>query len=106
MTGADGKIWRRLREPFGESAPLRWARDGWVYLMNNRFLREPSGAWHLEIWRTKISGGDLQFVATLPYGCNYTYGPVISADGRRAVCAVETNQSDLVVATGLIPESR
>ena len=106
VTGADGKIWRRLREPFGESAPLRWARDGWVYLMNNRFLREPSGAWHLEIWRTKISGGGLQFVATLPYGCNYTYGPVISADGRRAVCAVETNQSDLVVATGLIPESR
>ncbi len=26
--------------------------------------------------------------------------------GRRAVCAVETNQSDLVVATGLIQESR
>jgi serine/threonine protein kinase len=106
VTGADGKIWRRVREPFGESAPLRWVRDGWVYLMNNRFLREPSGAWHLDIWRMRISGGDRQFVATLPDGCQYTYGPVISADGSRAVCAVGTSQSDLVVATGLIPESR
>ena len=106
VTTVDGKGWQRLREPFGESAPLRWTSDGWLYLMNNRFLREQSGRWHNEIWRTKISGSAPQFMATLPDGCRYSNGPLISADGKRAVCVSVTTQSDLVVATGLVPVSR
>jgi len=106
VTAVDGKVWQGLGEPFGESAPLHWARDGWIYLMNNRFLREQSGRWHNEIWRTKLSGGAPQFMATLPDGCRYAGAPLISADGKHAVCTFVTSQSDLMVATGLVPASR
>jgi Tol biopolymer transport system component len=93
-----GGRWRRLREPFGESYPLRWRNDGWLYVINNHAYFTDGGPARLELWRLPTRGGDPQFVAPVPEGCGaYT----VSNTARRAVCDFNTRQTDLVMVTGI-----
>jgi eukaryotic-like serine/threonine-protein kinase len=100
----DTGAWRRIQEPLGESSPLRWTSTGWLYLLNHRFYGDENGNGRLEIWRKRMPNGDVEFLATLPSGCGYVGQASISADGRRAVCVLHADRSDLMVATGLIPQ--
>ncbi len=99
----DGRRWRRLREPFGESYPLRWGKDGWMYVINNHAFFTDGGPPRLQLWRLRVPDGEPQFVAPVPDGC-ISYS--VSGDGKRAVCDYNTRQSDLVVATGLDTSDR
>jgi hypothetical protein len=101
LTSRDGRIWRRLQEPFGESYPLRWTKNGWLYVLNNHAFFNDGGSPRLELWRLPMPAGNPEFVAPVPEGC---VSFSLSRDGRRAACDYNTRQSDLVVATGLDPE--
>jgi serine/threonine-protein kinase len=98
LTTRDGRQWRRLREPFGESYPLRWGPDGWMYILNNHAFFTDGGQARVQLWRMRMPDGEPQLVAPVPDGCA---AYAISGDGKRAVCDYNTRQSDLVVATGL-----
>ena len=101
----DNGEWQRLKEPLGESSPLRWTSAGWLYLLNHRFVGGDESAYgRVEIWRKRMPDGDGEFLTTLPDGCGYVGQVAISADGRRAVCVFHADRSDLMVATGLIPQ--
>jgi hypothetical protein len=97
LASRDGRSWRRLREPFGESYPLRWTEDGWLYVLNCRAFFTDGGQCHLQLWRLPMQEGKPEFVAPVPEGC---VSFSLSRDGRRAACDYNTRQSDLVVATG------
>jgi hypothetical protein len=96
---ADGRNWRRVPEPLGESGALAWHPDGWVYLVNSRAVYDDRGVPGLELWRTRLPGGPLQFVAPLPEGCSGTV--TLSANARRAACLRVGDASDLVLVEGL-----
>ena len=99
----NGGRWRRLREPFGESYPLRWRNDGWLYVINNHAYFTDGGPARLELWRLPTRGGDPQFVAPVPEGCGaYT----VSSAARTAVCDFNTRQTDLVLVSGLAAGGR
>jgi Tol biopolymer transport system component len=98
LTSRDGRRWSRLREPFGESYPLRWREDGWLYVINNHAFFTDGGQPRLELWRVSVRGADPQLVAPVPEGCA---AYAISREARRAVCDFNTGQSDLIVVTGL-----
>ena len=105
LAQVSGGEWHRIREPFGESAPLRWTRDGWVYVNNQRVLMSPSGNYRQEIWRMRVPDGVPERIAVLPDGCGYFAQVSISEDGRRAACVFHADRSDLMVATGLLPSA-
>jgi hypothetical protein len=99
----DGRHWSRLREPFGESYPLHWREDGWLYVINNHAFFTDGGPPKLELWRVPVRGGEPRLVAPVPEGCAaYT----VSQEATRAVCDFNTRQSDLIVVTGLDPDDR
>jgi Tol biopolymer transport system component len=98
LATADGRSWRSLREPFGESNPVGWTQDGWMYVENRRALNGESGLFHVELWRLRVPGGAAEFVAALPDG---VIGCSISADWRHGACLQPTFQQDLFLVTGL-----
>jgi Tol biopolymer transport system component len=95
--------WKRVREPPGESWPMRWTRDGRLLVLNNRVWMGEYGSGRIEIWELRMPDAPPHLLALLPDGCG---PPSISNDGRRAVCVFSGDRSDLMVATGLIPEAR
>jgi serine/threonine protein kinase len=101
LTSRDGRTWRRLQEPFGESYPLRWTDNGWLYVLNSHAFFTDGGPPRLELWRLPMLKGRPEFVAPVPEGC---ISFSLSRDGRRAACDYNTRQSDLVVATSFDPE--
>jgi len=98
LAGADGGSWRSLREPFGESNPIGWTQDGWLYLQNLRALFGESGLWRNELWRLRVPDGSAQFVADLPDGVEACS---MAQDGRHGACVQPSIQSDLLAVTGL-----
>jgi hypothetical protein len=103
LADADGRSWRRLREPFGESYPMRWTEEGWLYVLNNRAYFSDGGQPRMQLWRLPMAGGKPEFVAPVPEGCASFS---LSRDGRRAACDYNTRQSDLFVATGFDSDGR
>ena len=57
-----------LREPFGESYPLRWRNDGWLYVINNHAYFTDGGPARLELWRLPTRGGDGAVRHAVPEG--------------------------------------
>ena len=51
LVSGNRQRWRRIHGPFGESYPIAWSRDGWIYLINNRALFTDYGPPRLELWR-------------------------------------------------------
>jgi hypothetical protein len=98
LVAADGTSWRSLREPFGESTPIGWTQNGWLYLWNQRALVGESGLTRAELWRLRIPDGAAEFVAALPDGFQQCS---MAQDGQHGACMQESAQSDLLVATGL-----
>ena len=103
LTSRDGRRWRRLQEPFGESYPLRWTKDGWLYVLNTHAFFTDEGQLRMELWRLPVPHGTPEFVAPVPEGCGSFS---LARDATRAACDYNTRQSDLVVATGFHPELR
>ena len=98
LVAADGSSWRPLREPFGESNPIGWTRDGWLYLRNHRALMAESGLLRSELWRLRVPDGAAEFVAALPDGVEDCS---MAQDGLHGACVQPFVQSDLLVVTGL-----
>jgi serine/threonine-protein kinase len=98
LAAADSRSWRSLREPFGESYPIGWTQDGWLYLQNRRALTGSSGGWRSELWRLRTPDGSAQFVADLPDGVHTCS---MAQDGRHGACVQRSVQSDLLLVTGL-----
>jgi hypothetical protein len=101
---ANGRRWRRLRGPFGESFPIAWHRNGWIYLLQNRALATEHGSMHLDLWRMRGPDGRLEYYAPLPDGCGV--GTSISADATRGVCNYIHVESDLYIASNFGTASR
>ena len=96
LTALDNKLWRKLKGPFGESYPLRWSGDGWIYLQNHRALVTDFGVTHQELWRMRGTDGTPQLYVVLPDGCVQAD---LSRDGNRVVCPSVTQVSDLFLGT-------
>jgi Tol biopolymer transport system component len=100
---ANGTRWRRIRGPLGESLPIAWHRNGWVYLVRNRGLATARGSVHVELWRLRgpVSRADVfgrpELYAPLPEGCGLAVS--ISADATQGVCSYTRVDSDLYVAS-------
>jgi Tol biopolymer transport system component len=98
LVAAGGSSWRPLREPFGESEPIGWTQDGWLYLSNTRALFAESGLLRWELWRLRVPDGAAEFVMALPDGVKECS---MAQNGRQGACIQESVQSDLLVVTGL-----
>jgi eukaryotic-like serine/threonine-protein kinase len=93
----NGRRWRRIPGPFGETFPIAWHRNGWIYLVRNRALATDYGALHVELWRMRGPTGRPELFAALPEGCGVSVS--ISADASRGVCNYVRVESDLYVAS-------
>jgi hypothetical protein len=103
LVARDGRVLRRLPEPYGESMPVRWSDDGWLYAINTRAEFTDGGQFRGQLWRMRMPDGQPEIFAPMPEGC----GPVVlSRDGLRGACGFNTRQSDLVTVTGFDPEDR
>ena len=91
----NGRRWRRIAAPSGETLPVAWQRNGWIYLVRNRGLPTSHGAEHLELWRMRGPLGRPELYAPLPEGCGMPVS--ISADATRGVCSYVRVESDLYV---------
>jgi serine/threonine-protein kinase len=96
--------WLRLRGPFGESSPVSWERDGWIYLRNHRALYTDYGVVQTELWRMRGSTGSPQRYASLPMGCGDRVD--LSVGARRAVCLSERTQADVFLVSHFDPDLR
>jgi Tol biopolymer transport system component len=96
LTALNGKLWRKVKAPFGESYPLRWNRDGWIYLQNHRAQMTDYGVGHQELWRMRGANGTPQLYVVLPGGCVQAD---LSLDGSRVVCPSVRSVSDLFLGT-------
>jgi hypothetical protein len=95
------RIWRRLQGPFGESTPVKWGRDGWLYLVNHRALATDYDVTRKELWRLRGPGGKPQLYAQLPMGC--TARVDLSAGANRAVCVSQRTQADVYLVSNFDP---
>ncbi len=103
LVRTDGRVVSRLPEPFGESYPVRWSDDGWLYAINTHAEFTDAGQFRGQLWRVRMPGGTPEIYAPMPDGC----GPVLlSRDALRGACGFNTRQSDLVTVTGFDPEAR
>jgi eukaryotic-like serine/threonine-protein kinase len=93
----NGRRWRRLTGPFGETLPVAWHRNSWIYLVRNRGVATDHGADQLELWRMRGPTGRPELYAALPEGCGLSVS--ISADASRGVCSYVRVESDLYVAS-------
>jgi hypothetical protein len=103
LVTSNGRVLRRLKEPFGESYPLRWTEDGWLYVMNNHAEYSDLGRFRTQIWRMRMPDGIPEFYAPIPEGCGEVS---LTHDAMRAVCDLNTRQSDLVAVTGFDPKAK
>jgi len=103
LVSGGGHRWRRLHGPFGESYPIAWHGDGWVYLVNVRALATAYGPWRSELWRMHAQDGRTELYSTLPEGCGQTS---IAKNAERGVCRYERTESDLYVASTFEPAPR
>jgi Tol biopolymer transport system component len=95
--------WHKVRGPFGESWPVSWRPDGWLYVANNHAFLTDYGPMRFEVWRMRGPEGTPEPFATLPDGC---LGPDLSADGSRIVCVSTRTESDLYISTDFDPDLR
>jgi Tol biopolymer transport system component len=98
----DSKTWRRLQGPFGESSPVSWGRDGWIYLVNHRALTTDYNVTRKELWRLRGPGARPQLYATLPIGCSGSVD--LSTAANRAVCVSERTQADVYLVFNFDPD--
>jgi eukaryotic-like serine/threonine-protein kinase len=103
LASREGAVLSRLPEPFGESYPLRWTGDGWLYFLNNHAQLTDQGEFRLELWRVRVPAGKPEFVAPIPEGCASFS---LSRDATRGACGYNTRQSDLMVTSGFDPDLR
>jgi eukaryotic-like serine/threonine-protein kinase len=103
LVAADGRVLRRIREPFGESYPVRWTEDGWLYVINNHAEYTDQGQFRIQLWRIRMPDGAPELYAPIPEGCGSVS---LSRDAMRAGCDFNTRQSDLVAVTGFDLEAR
>jgi Tol biopolymer transport system component len=103
LASRTGAVWRRLRGPFGESFPVAWRSDGWIYLRNLRALQTDYGTWRAELWRKRGPNGTPELYAPLPMGCRST---VLAADATRAVCRSVRIESDVFLTSNFDPDLR
>jgi tRNA A-37 threonylcarbamoyl transferase component Bud32/dipeptidyl aminopeptidase/acylaminoacyl peptidase len=96
------RSWHRLQGPFGESAPVKWGSDGWIYLVNHRGLTTDYNVSRKELWRLRGPGGKPQLYAALPIGCSSRVD--LSVDATRAVCVSERTQSDVYLVSNFDPD--
>ena len=89
--------WSRVPEPFGESMPLAWHRDGWIYLQNTRALRTDYGGFRSELWRVRVTGSTPEFFSAVPDECTYLD---LTTDASRLACVSFRAESDVHLATG------
>lgn len=101
---ANGRRWRQVRGPSGETLPVAWHRNGWIYLVRDRGVATEHGAALVELWRMRGPTGRPELYATLPEGCGMSVS--ISADGTRGVCNYVRIESDLYVASSVSSISR
>jgi Tol biopolymer transport system component len=95
----DRSAWRKLSGPFGESWPLAYSSDGWIYVQNTRAILEDYGTFRSEIWRIPVAGGQPQFVAPVPEGC--AIGVDLAANPLRGACTYVHINSDLFLGSGV-----
>ncbi len=95
----NGRRWRQIRGPAGESLPIAWHRNGWIYLVRNSGVATGHGAAHVELWRMRGPSGRAELYARLPEGCGMSVS--ISTDGTRGVCNYTRVESELYVASSL-----
>lgn len=100
----NGRRWRQIRTPFGETLPVAWHRNGWIYLVRNRGVATDHGAVHVELWRMRGPTGRAELYAALPEGCGMSVS--ISADATRGVCNYVRVESDLYVASSFGTSAR
>jgi eukaryotic-like serine/threonine-protein kinase len=101
---SNGRRWRQIRGPSGETLPIAWHRNGWIYLVRDRGVATEHGAALVELWRMRGPTGRPELYATLPEGCGMSVS--ISADGSRGVCNYVRIESDLYVASSVGSISR
>jgi Tol biopolymer transport system component len=95
----NGRRWRRISGPAGETFPVAWHRNGWIYLLRNRAVSTDHGSVHLELWRMRGPTGRPELYASLPEGCGMSVS--ISGDATRGACNYVRVESDLYVASGV-----
>jgi hypothetical protein len=93
--------WRRVRGPFGESTPVAWGADGWIYLWNHRALQTDYGTVRAELWRKRGPNGTPELYAPLPMGCGRT---ALAANAGRAVCVSYRTESDVFLTSNVDPD--
>ena len=102
LTRRVGLGWRRLKGPFGESTPVAWRTNDWIYLWNTRALQTDNGAFRAELWRKRGADGGPELYAELPVGCGRT---ALAADAVRAVCVSNRTESDVFITSNASPKS-
>jgi serine/threonine-protein kinase len=100
-TPVDSAQWTRMDGPFGESDPVAWTPDGWIYMVNHRVFVTDYGALRRELWRAHGVRAPAELVIVLPEGCEETD---VSADASRIVCLMRRDESDIYLATDFDPE--
>lgn len=103
IVNLDRGEWQRLREPFGESDPIAWRSDGWIYFVGSGAQFTDFGPTLQTLWRKRAPDGPPQLLMSVPEGCT---GFSISQDLRRAACSNEKTESDLFVVNEFGPASR
>jgi serine/threonine-protein kinase len=99
-TPSGSSRWEQVHGPFGESYPIAWSADGWLYLQNHHAFSTDYGPLRWELWRMRGVSGRPALVAQMPEGCDQLS---ISADGTRAVCVNHRTESDVYLATDFDP---
>jgi serine/threonine protein kinase/dipeptidyl aminopeptidase/acylaminoacyl peptidase len=102
LVAADGRVLSRIKEPFGESYPVRWTDDGWLYVINNHAEFSDQGQFRIQLWRMRMPDGAPEFYAPIPEGCGALS---LSRDALSAACEFYSRQSDLVAVTGFDPDA-
>jgi serine/threonine-protein kinase len=97
---AGGKVWTHTPEPFGESAPIAWHPDGWVYFQNTRGQRTDYGGFQSELWRVRGLDRAPELFVAVPDDCSIAD---LSADARRMACWSRRHEGDVYLATGFNP---
>jgi Tol biopolymer transport system component len=100
-TPVDSARWTPMSGPFGESDPVTWSRDGWIYMVNHRVFVTDYGPVRRELWRARGIHASAELVVALPEGCEQTG---VSANGGRVVCLMRHDESDIYLATDFDPE--
>jgi eukaryotic-like serine/threonine-protein kinase len=99
LASVDGHEWRKLAGPFGESWPLAYGKDGWLYVQNTRGILADYGTFQSELWRIPLAGGKPEFLAPVPEGC--AIGVDLAENRLQGACTQVHINSDLFLASGL-----